>query len=70
MRYWKRLKDGKTNTVESYSHDLDVEGAIAISQMEFKNYIDSLPKPKLVPMRELVAEIDDLKAKVAKLEGM
>ena len=46
MRYWKRINpDGTTRTVESYSHDLDVGGAIEISGAEFEAFIASLPPP-------------------------
>jgi len=44
MRYWKRLNpDGSINTVESYSHNLDVGGAIEITEQEFNSYMASLP---------------------------
>ena len=69
MRYWKRVdKEGKTITVESYSHNLDVVGAIEITREEFDAFIASLPIAKPEPDRDLAAEIDDLKARVAKLE--
>jgi len=69
MRYWKRVdKKGNTTTVESYSHDLDVEGAIEISKDEYDAYIASLPPPVVEPTRDLAAEIDDLKARVKELE--
>ncbi len=44
MRHWERIDNaGKTTTVESYSHDLDIEGAIEIDEVEFNAYIASLP---------------------------
>lgn len=44
MRYWKRLNpDESISTVESYSHNLDVEGAIEITEQEFNEYLASLP---------------------------
>lgn len=44
MRYWKRVDaQGKTTTVESYSHDLDIKGAIEIKKAEFDAFIASLP---------------------------
>jgi len=65
MRYWKRIKqDGLTTTVESYSHDLDITGAVEITEQEFNDYIASLPKPIPVPARDLVAEIDQIKADI------
>ena len=46
MKYWKRVKaDGTTSTVESYSHDLSIEGAVEIDEAEFRAYLASLPKP-------------------------
>lgn len=69
MRYWAR-KDvtGKITTVESYSHDLDVAGAIEIDEMELNAFIASLPKPVIKPVRDLEKELDELKAKVEKLK--
>ena len=62
MRYWKRLNiDNSISTVESYSHDLDVAGAVEIDEAEFDAYIASLPVIKREPPRDLAAEIDDLK---------
>lgn len=70
MRYWKRIdENGNTTTVESYSHDLDIKGAIEISEAEFNEFIASLPPVEPKPVRDLAAEIDDLKARVGKLEG-
>lgn len=69
MKYWKRVKpDGSIQTVESYSHDLDINGAIEITEEEFEAYLASLPVSKPLPVRDLAAEIDDLKARVEKLE--
>ena len=46
MRYWKRISpDGTTQTVESYSHALDIAGAIEIAEAEFKAFIAALPPP-------------------------
>ncbi len=63
MRYWKRNNpDGSTNTVESYSHNLEVEDAIEISEEEFTIFIASLPVVEPGPVRDLAAEIDELRA--------
>jgi hypothetical protein len=70
MRYWKRVdSQGNTTTVESYSHDLDIKGAIEIGEAEFDACIASLP-PVIPPEppRDLAKEIDDLKARLGKLE--
>ena len=69
MRYWKRVDtQGNTTTVESYSHDLDIDGAIEITKKEFNDYITSLPVPIPQPVRDLAKEIDELIAKVTELE--
>jgi len=69
MRYWKRTdKDGNITTVESYSHDLDIKGAIEIDKTEFDTYIAPLPPPAIVPKRDILAEIDELKDRVMALE--
>lgn len=69
MRYWKRVNiEGKTTTVESYSHDLDIEGAIEIAEAEFNAYIASLPE-LVEPRRNVLVEIDELKAIVADHEA-
>ena len=69
MRYWKRIDiEGKTTTVESYSFDANITGAIEITQDEFDAFITSLPMPIITPARDLLKEIDTLKARVATLE--
>jgi len=69
MRYWKRINENKEiTTVESYSHALEVEGAVEITEIEYDNFIASLPKPIIQPTRDLAAEIDELKAKMVVLE--
>lgn len=53
MRYWKRTKpDGTIRTVESYSHDDDVEGAIEITEIEFQAYLAALPPAPIDPIEE------------------
>ena len=70
MRYWKRVNiEGKTTTVESYSHDLDIEGATEIDEGEFNTFLASLPKPVIKPIRDFAKEIDELKA-VLELKGI
>ena len=71
MRYWKRVNtQGKTTTVESYSHDLDIEGAVEIMEQEFQEFIASLPEIVPEPVRDLAAEIDDLMARIERLEKL
>ena len=48
MRYWKRVNaQGEITTVESYSHNLNIPGAVEIAQDEFDAFIATLPKPVL-----------------------
>ena len=70
MRYWKRVDgEGNTTTVESYSHPLDVEGAVEIDEEEYEAFIASMPKEETPPSRDVLAEIDDLKARLEALES-
>ena len=69
MKYWKRLdQNGKTTTVESYSHDLYVTGAIEIDKTEFDAYLSSLPITVSTPSRDFLKEIDELRMRIEKLE--
>ena len=69
MRYWKRVNtQGKTTTIENYSHDLDIEGAVEVGEEEYNTFIASLPVTKPEPVRNLTAELDGLKARLEKLE--
>ena len=63
MKYWKRVDgEGKTTTVESYSHNLEIEGAVEITEGEFSAFIASLPPP---PEPALMRDkFDDLIAKL------
>jgi len=50
MKYYKRVDaQGKMTTVESYSHDQKIIGAIEITEQEYKQFIASLPPPPLGP---------------------
>ena len=65
MRYWKRLNPDETiRTVESYSHDFDVDGAIEITEDEFNDFIAGLPAPIYKPPRDIIKEFDTLKAEL------
>lgn len=70
MRYWKFTDlDGSTKSVQSCSiNEHIVPDAIEIDQIEFNEYLKSLPveQPKLA--RDLPAELDKLKGRVRKLE--
>ena len=58
MRYWRR-----GDSVESYSFDVDIEGAVEISKEEFDRVIANLPKPIPEPNR-----LDLLEKRVEALE--
>jgi len=74
MRYWKRVDSkGETTAVESYSHDLDIDGAIEINEKEFNAFIASLPEvepPRPGPDRlaKMEKRIDDLEGRIDDLE--
>lgn len=65
MRYWKRIDGtGKTTTVEGYSFDAKIPGAIEITKQEYDSYIASLPVPAPSTPRDIVKEFDTLKDKL------
>lgn len=69
MRYWKRVNEfGDTTTVESYSHNQDIENAVEITEQEFNTFIVSLPELVNPPHRDLAKEIDDLGSRIGTLE--
>ncbi len=62
MKYYKRVNNGQTTTVESYSHDLPVAGAIEINKAEYDAFIAALPAPEVIIPRDPLKELDELKA--------
>lgn len=65
MRFYKRVTEGKTTTVESCSHNLPVTGATEIDQAEFDAFIEAIPKPDPAPVkRDLTAEFDSLRSQL------
>ena len=70
MEYWKKLNpDGTINTVESHSFPHIVPDAIQITKGEYDAFIVSLPEPEPLPKpRDPLAEIDEIRARVEKLE--
>jgi len=69
MSYYKRVDDkGNTTTVEGYSHNSEIIGAIPINKIEYDSFIVSLPIGKTVIVRNLATELDSLKVRVSKLE--
>jgi len=63
MEYWK-----VGDSVEAHSYPHQVPGGIRISKEEFDEFIAALPVPVIEPVRDLAAEIDDLKIRITKLE--
>ena len=47
MRYWKRIKNDVVTTVENYSHDSPIDGAIEVTKEEFDILVVLLAKPKI-----------------------
>tara|TARA_Y100000310_G_scaffold58558_2_gene53879 strand:+ start:4423 stop:4638 length:216 start_codon:yes stop_codon:yes gene_type:complete len=65
MNYYKRIDSfGKTNTVESYSHNSPVPGAIKITEKEFDAFIKNLPAITPIASRDIIQEFDTLKSKL------
>ncbi|MBA7536702.1 hypothetical protein ES705_28966 [subsurface metagenome] len=70
IKYWKRIdSEGNTTTVESYSHNLAVEGAVEIDKKEFDAFISSLPEPEPPePVRDYGKEIDAMNERLKVVE--
>jgi hypothetical protein len=68
MYYYKKTVDGKTTTVESYSHNLWIEGAEPCTKQEYDNFIAAMPEPEPEPVIDHKAEIAKLKHNKEKLE--
>lgn len=69
VQYWKRLNpDGSTRTVESYSHHLDVKGAVEITKQEFDEFWALLPSPQPKQTPDLAIRVSNLEARVESLE--
>ncbi|MAH48060.1 hypothetical protein CMI37_19715 [Candidatus Pacearchaeota archaeon] len=66
MRYFKRVDwNGKTTTVESYSHQAPVVGAEEIDQAEHDLFMANLPEPSPGSLpKTLQTQIDELKAEL------
>ena len=71
MEYWKKVDlTNKTLTVESHSYSHKVPNAIQITKQEYDEFIATLPKPVVKPSRDLFAEINEIKAKIADYEDL
>lgn len=69
MRYWKRVTGSVTTTVESYSHDIDINGAIEISKAEFDAYIASFPPSSPSSPPSFLSHTSGLPDRVARIES-
>jgi len=69
MRYFARLNaEGKTTAVESYSHGLEVAGAVEIPWSEYQDFINNLPVP--VPVERKPTVEDRLKIIEQRLDAL
>ena len=69
MYYYKQIKDGKIVSVEAKSLDATSSHFVKATRAEYDSFIASLPPPEPPePVRDLEAEIDELKARVEGIE--
>ena len=69
MYYYKQIKDGEITSVEAKSLDATSPNFVEATKAEYDGFIAALPVVEPEPPRDLVAEIDDLKAKIKILES-
>lgn len=68
MFYYKKMKGKTIISIESKSKDIASPGFIPATENEYNQFIASLPVSQIKPGRDLVAEIDALKAEVEALK--
>jgi len=69
MHYYKKVENGKIISVEAKSADIVSPHFVKATKVEYDNFIASLPSPSpLEPPRDLATDINDLKARIEKLE--
>ncbi len=68
MYYYKQIKDGNIVSVEAKSIDIISPSFVKATKTEYNEFIASLPVVEPEPVRDLVAEIDELKAEIEKLK--
>lgn len=69
MYYYKQIKDGKIISVEAKSVDIASSNFIKTTKTAYDTFVASLPEPPLrPPQRNALAEIDEIKARLSKLE--
>lgn len=69
MFYYKQVEQGEIISVEAKDKASISPNFINATKAEYDTFIASLPPPEPPePVRDLAAEMDDLKARVGKLE--
>ena len=64
MYYYKQVKDGEIASVEAKTVNVTSPNFVKATKAEYDGYIASLPTPIPEPVRDLAAEMDELKARL------
>ena len=67
MYYYKQVEGNKVISVEAKSKDSVSPGFVKITKAIYDSHIASLPVVKPEPQRDLLTEIDELKARLDKI---
>jgi len=68
MFYYKQIRGKVITSIESKSVDAASPGFVRAAIKEYDTFIASLPVIKPEPTRDLPAELDDIKTRLATLE--
>jgi len=68
MYYYKQVRNKAITSVESKSVDAASPDFVKATKKEYDTFVISLPVAKTEPTRDLTAEIDDIKTRLATLE--
>ena len=69
MKYYKRVNESdETTTVEGYSHNGEIEGAIEITKEEYDSFIASMPPPKPPPKTTTELKLEEFELRLNALE--
>ena len=70
MKYYKRIDNKNlTTTVESYSFDAPIQGAVEIDKAEFDDFITKLPPPPPKEKSALELRVEVLESELTILKG-
>ena len=69
MYYYKQIKDGKIFSVEAKSLDATSPNFIKATKVEYDSFIASLPVFEPEPVRDLAAEVDELKKDIKRIQA-